>query len=172
MILFYLQLAYIALQILCWVAGGDEEDEDDQLVEGLSTYQEALKKDDQSLIQGQEEYYKAKYGIETYSSEMYHKLKTAEVADDEHIIMGVATYRLLENIKYVQGFQYEPPKLNAGKPTREGRIFICTDQSEGAEKKNEPDQQDVNYLAVFFAYIDTEKRKSISFDTSAGQKLL
>ena len=50
MILFYLQLGYIALQILCWVAGGDDEDEDDQLVEGLSTYQEALKLDDQALV--------------------------------------------------------------------------------------------------------------------------
>ena len=73
---------------------------------------------------------------------MYHKLKTAEVADDEHIIMGVATYRLLENIKYVQGFQYEPPKLNAGKPTREGRIFICTDQSEGCLLYTSPSPRD------------------------------
>ena len=83
------------------------------------------------MVQGQEEYNKAKYGIETYSAEMYQKLKDAEVADDEHIIMGVATYRLLENIKYVQGFQYEPPKLLKGTPTREGRIFITTDESEG-----------------------------------------
>ena len=98
---------------------------------------------------------------------MYQKLKEAEVADDEHIIMGVATYRLLENIKYVQGFQYEPPKLLKGTPTREGRIFITTDESEGGEKKNEPDQQDVNYLAVFFAYIDTVRRKNVQFDTSA-----
>ena len=119
------------------------------------------------MVQGQEEYNKAKYGIETYSPEMYQKLKEAEVADDEHIIMGVATYRLLENIKYVQGFQYEPPKLMKGTPTREGRIFITTDESEGGEKKNEPDQQDVNYLAVFFAYIDTARRKNVQFDTSA-----
>ena len=168
MILFYLQLAYIALQIFCWVVSSAEEDEDDQLVEGLSTYQEALKLDDQALVQGQEEYYKGKYGIETYSAEMYQKLKDAEVADDEHIIMGVATYRLLENIKYVQGFQYEPPKMLKGTPTREGRIFIATDESEGAEKKNQPDQQDVNYLAVFFAYIDAAKRKNVQFDTSAA----
>ena len=120
------------------------------------------------MVQGQEEYYKAKYGIETYSAEMYQKLKDAEMADDEHIIMGVATYRLLENIKYVQGFQYEPPKMLKGTPTREGRIFIATDESEGAEKKNQPDQQDVNYLAVFFAYIDAVKRKNVQFDTSAA----
>ena len=120
------------------------------------------------MVQGQEEYYKGKYGIETYSAEMYQKLKEAEVADDEHIIMGVATYRLLENIKYVQGFQYEPPKMLKGTPTREGRIFIATDESEGAEKKNQPDQQDVNYLAVFFAYIDAAKRKNVQFDTSAA----
>ena len=92
----------------------------------------------------------------------------AEVADDEHIIMGVATYRLLENIKYVQGFQYEPPKMVKGTPTREGRIVIATDESEGGEKKNEPEQHDVNYLAVFFAYIDTIKRKNVQFDTSAA----
>ena len=103
---------------------------------------------------------------------MYQKLKDAQVADDEHIIMGVATYRLLENIKYVQGFQYEPPKLLKGTPTREGRIFIMTDETEGAEKKNEPDQQDVNYLAVFFAYIDPAKRKNINFNVEAGQSLL
>ena len=92
MILFYLQLAYIALQIFCWVVSSDEEDEDDQLVEGLSTYQEALKLDDQALVQGQEEYNKAKYGIETYSPEMYQKLKEAEVADDEHIIMNELSF--------------------------------------------------------------------------------
>jgi len=127
-----------------------------------------MKLDDQALVQGQEEYYKGKYGIETYSAEMYQKLKEAEVADDDHIIMGVATYRLLENIKYVQGFQYEPPKMLKGTPTREGRIFIATDESEGAEKKNQPDQQDVNYLAVFFAFIDAAKRKNVQFDTSAA----
>ena len=142
MILFYLQLGYIALQILCWVAGGDDEDEDDQLVEGLSTYQEALKLDDQALVQGQEEHYKKEYGIETYSPEMYHKLKTAEMADEEHIIMGVATYRLLENIKYVQAFQYEPPKMSKdGTTSREGRIFISTDETvEASGKANEPVQ--------------------------------
>lgn len=46
MILFYLQLAYIALQILSWVASSGEEEEDDQLVEGLASYQDALKRDD------------------------------------------------------------------------------------------------------------------------------
>lgn len=127
-----------------------------------------MKLDDQALVQGQEEYYKGKYGIETYSAEMYQKLKEAEVADDDHIIMGVATYRLLENIKYVQGFQYEPPKMLKGTPTREGRIFIATDEEKDTEKKNQPDQQDVNYLAVFFAYIDAAKRKNVQFDTSAA----
>ena len=127
-----------------------------------------MKLDDQALVQGQEEYYKGKYGIETYSPEMYQKFKEAEVADDDHIIMGVATYRLLENVKYVQGFQYEPPKLLKGTPTREGRIFIATDEEEGTEKKNQPDQQDVNYLAVFFAFIDPARRKNVQFDTSAA----
>ena len=52
------------------------------------------------------------------------------------------------NIKYTQGFQYEPPKLVDGKAVRDGRIVISTDESKDGEKRNEPEQHDANYLAI------------------------
>lgn len=39
--------------------------------------------------------------MKTFSDEQYGQLKNADVADEEHIIMGCATYRLLDSIFYV-----------------------------------------------------------------------
>lgn len=78
----------------------DEEDEDDQLVEGLQDYYIALKKDDKSVLIGQEETFIRDYAVKTFSDDQFYKLKYAETADDESIIMGVATYRLLDSLDY------------------------------------------------------------------------
>ena len=153
-------------------ADEDEEDEQDQLVEGLSEYYEALKKEDKNIVCGQEDYYKYNFNIKTYSDEQYGKLKNADVADEEHIIMGCATYRLLDSILYVQAFQYEPPKLQEnGTTKRDGVIFITTDEDEDVpleEKANDLSQADATYLAVYFPYLPTDKQKKINFDTSLG----
>ena len=127
-LLFFGQCLYI-LGKICFDYGGAEEEEGDQLEEGLSQYQDALKEDDQKLIQGQEEYYMNNYdfAIKTYSDEQYRKLKNATVTDEEHIIMGCATYRLLDSLSYVQFFQYEAYKMStSGYPERDGIIFITT----------------------------------------------
>jgi hypothetical protein len=68
-ILFFLQVVYFILAWLCGWGGDEEEDEGEQLVEGLSSYQDALKKDDQQLIQGQEDYYLKEFQVKTYSDE-------------------------------------------------------------------------------------------------------
>ena len=69
-------------------------------------------------------------------------MKNSTVADDEHIIMGCATYRLLDSLTYVQAFQYEAPKMqNDGSTKRDGVIFITTDEDENKpveEKENDP----------------------------------
>ena len=82
--------------------------------------------------------------MKTFSDEQYGQLKNADVADEEHIIMGCATYRLLDSIFYVQAFQYEPPKYNAELDTteRDKVIFITTNDDEDtplAEKEYEED---------------------------------
>ena len=149
--------------IQCLFGSDEEEDEGEQLVEGLDEYYEALKRDDKNIIMGQEEYYKYNFAIKTYSDEQYGKLKNSGVADEEHIIMGCATYRLLDSLAYVQAFQYEAPKMqDDGTTKRDGVIIITTDEREDvpmAEKENDKAQHDATYLAVYFAYMPTDKQK-------------
>jgi len=47
---------------------------------------------------GQEEYYMKNFKLKTYSDEQYGKIKKAVQTDEEHIIMGTATYRLLDSL--------------------------------------------------------------------------
>ena len=77
----------------------EEEDDEDQLVEGLADYYDALKDADKAALIGQEEYF-FKYKVKTFSDEQFSKLKQSETADLEKIIMGVATYRILDNLTY------------------------------------------------------------------------
>ena len=73
--------------------------------------------------------------------------------------MGCATYRLLDNLVYVQHFQYEPPKMTDAGPKRDGVIFITTDEDKekpSDEKQNDLSQADATYLAVNFAYLSLE----------------
>lgn len=172
-LMFFLLVLYRIVQ--CIWGGEEEEDDSDQLTEGLDEYYNALKTEDKAIIRGQEEYYKKNFGIATYSDEQYGKLRNAGLADDDHIIMGCATYRLLDSLTYVQAFQYEAPKLqNDGSTKRDEVIFITTDEDEKKKiEEKEPDykQGDATYLAVYFPYLATEKQKRINFDTSEGKEL-
>lgn len=75
---------WLLILIICWglfkkitgvCSGDDDEDEGDQLVEGLADYYEALKKGDKSSIIGQEETMLAQYQVKTFSDEQFGKLK-------------------------------------------------------------------------------------------------
>jgi len=130
-LVFFVQFIYLVLKCFFGSDEEEEEDPDNQLVEGLADYYEALKRDDKNIVMGQEEYYKSNFLLKTYSDEQYGKMKNADVADQEKIIMGCATYRLLDSLLYVQAFQYEPPKLqDDGSTVRDGVIVICTDDRE------------------------------------------
>lgn len=101
----------------------------------------------------------------------------AKTTDEEHIIMGCATYRLLDSMFYVQAFQYEPPiyKTDTRTTERERVIFITTDDNEDvplAEKTYDEAQHDATYLAVYFAYLPAELQECIDFDTSNGRQLI
>ena len=96
--------------------------------------------------------------------------------DPEKIIMGCATYRLLDSLVYVQLFQYEAPKMqDNGYPKRDGVIFITTDERKDVkseEKDNDLSQADATYLAINFPYMKPEMQKRVNFDTSNGQAIL
>ena len=126
---FFLILYYTYRQVM---GIEDEEEEQKELVEGLADYYDALKLEDKRIIRGQEEHYVNKFRMKTFSDEQYGKLKNADQADEEHIIMGCATYRLLDSELYVQAFQYEPPKYieKQGITERDRVIFITTDDDE------------------------------------------
>ena len=126
---FFLILYYTYRQVM---GIEDEEEEQKELVEGLADYYDALKLEDKRIIRGQEEHYVNKFRMKTFSDEQYGKLKNADQADEEHIIMGCATYRLLDSELYVQAFQYEPPKYieKTGVTERDRVIFITTDDDE------------------------------------------
>lgn len=115
-----------------WCGGSNEEEEDDGLVEGLAEYYDALKDSDKACLIGQEEYFK-RYGVKTFTDEQFSKLKQSETADLEKIIMGVATYRILDNLQYQQDLQYEPNRKKAdGSCERDGVILISTDERKPA----------------------------------------
>jgi len=69
-------------------------------VEGLEDYYDALKAGDKSITIGQEETMIRQYNVKTFSDEQMIGIKNAGQADKEKIIMGVATYRILENLAY------------------------------------------------------------------------
>ena len=151
----------------------EEEDEGDQLVEGLADYYEALKLGDKASIIGQEETMLAQYQIKTFSDEQFKKLKVADTADTEKIIMGVASYRLLEDMIYQQAYQYEPArKQDDGSCRRDDVILISTQAGEDPKNcVNEPLQQDITYLAVNLAYVPENKRRTFNMDTSEGKPI-
>ena len=93
--------------------------------------------------------------------------------EDDKIIMGVATYRILESLTYQQFFQYEPAQKKAdGTCQRDNVIIVSTQEDEDPRNiVNEPLQQDVTYLACNLAYIPENKRTSLNFDTSEGKSL-
>ena len=80
---------------------------------------------------GQEDYYKYNFGVKTYSDDCYAKIKGSSVEDKENCFQGCATYRLLDNINYQQGFQFEGPISQPGGSTkRDGVIKVTTDESD------------------------------------------
>jgi hypothetical protein len=87
--------------------------------------------------------------------------------------MGVATYRVLESLTYMQTFQYEPAKkMPDGVCKRDGVILISTQEDEDPKNiVNEPMQQDATYLVVNLAYIPDHKRGALNLDTSKGKAL-
>jgi hypothetical protein len=97
----------IIYKLICWCTGwGDESEEDDegdQLVEGLLDYYDALKDDDRAALIGHEEVLAYKYGIKTFSDERLRKLQSSSCETEEEkqkMIMGVATYRILDSLQY------------------------------------------------------------------------
>ena len=66
-IVFVILIICFAVKSLC--CRDDEESEQEDLVEGLSDYYEALKIDDIITITGQEEYYRNNFDLKRYSNE-------------------------------------------------------------------------------------------------------
>ena len=98
-------------------------------------------------------------------------MKNSETTDVEHVIMGVASYRILESLDYQQGLQYEPSRLKpSGQCERDNVILITTQEGEAPENvENEPNQMDATYLAINLAYVPDEKRANFTMDTSGGK---
>lgn len=89
--------------------------------------------------------------------------------------MGVATYRLLDNLTYKQGLQYEPNmKKDDGTSGRDGVILITTDENpppEGERPIGDPQQMDATYLAINLAFLPKTQQQSFNMDTSNGKTL-
>lgn len=171
----WLFFGLMAYQIFTYffVSSEEEEEDDDQLVEGLEDYYVALKEEDKAICIGQEETMLRQYGVKTFEDQQFVDLKNASTAELDKIIMGVATYRLLESLQYQQEMQYEPAKKKAdGTCQRDGNIIVSTQEDEDPKHcVNEPEQQDATYLAVNLAYIPDSKRSTLNFDTSNGKTL-
>jgi len=171
----WMLILIISWSMFCWITGyaSDEEEEDDQLVEGLADYYDALKDSDKSSIIGQEETFKSKYNVRTFSDEAFSKMKNSTTVDVESVIMGVATYRLLESLDYQQALQYEPARMKEdGTARRDNVILISTQEGEDAANvDNEEAQMDATFLAVNLAFVPDAKRETFNMDTSNGQPI-
>jgi len=131
----WLLIFIILFKLICWCTGwGDGgDDESDQLVEGLADYYDALKDADKSTLLGHEDQLAYKYGCKTFSDERLSKLKSSETVDVEKVIMGVATYRILDSLQYQQALQYEPIRMTADGAKRDNVIMISTKEGEMPE---------------------------------------
>lgn len=76
----------------------DDEEEDDQLCEGLSNYYDALEETDKKINIGSEKWYLDKYKTRTFSEAQFDRLQSSESAELEKIIMGTGTYRALDSL--------------------------------------------------------------------------
>lgn len=99
--------------------------------------------------------------------------------------MGVATYRILDNLEYQQALQYEPARYNRSTGTcdRDNVIVISTQEPtkdangnevpvDNNEIVNEPLQQDATYCAVNFSFLPDDKKLTFNMDTSDGKALM
>lgn len=80
----WILILIIVFRMVCWCTGwgsDDEEDEGEQLVEGLSNYYDALKDTDRSMLVGHETELVSKYGVKTFADERFAKLKVSSVQD-------------------------------------------------------------------------------------------
>ena len=70
-------------------------------MEGLENYFDAFKASDKKVSIGIEETMIRQYGIKTYSDQQFNDIKNAkDEVDDDKIIMGIASYRILESRNY------------------------------------------------------------------------
>ena len=163
--------------IFCWATGRNEESEDEDeegmLVEGLEEYYVALKDDDKASLIGSEDSFSYEYGVKTFSDDQLYKLKQSGTADKEKIIMGVATYRILDNLAYQQALQYEPIVRQADGTSCRANVVRVSTQEDSTDSKpiNEPACLDVTYLAINLAYVPEDKKKTFNFDTSNGKTI-
>lgn len=113
------------------------------------------------------------YQVKTFPDQGFADLKNAQNAELDKMIMGVATYRILDSRAYQQAFQYEPSmKKEDGTCGRDGNIVISTQLDEDPKNiVNEPLQHDVTYLACNLHFIPANKRASLNFDTSEGKSI-
>ena len=140
----------------------------------MVNYQDALKEADRSSLLGQEETFKSKYGVKTFSDEQFTKLVNSETAALDKIIQGISTYRMLDSLEYQQALQYEPARKRAdGTCCRDNAVFITTnlEEEEGKVRENETDQMDATYLAINLAFLPKEKMLKFNMDTSGENNL-
>lgn len=131
----FLFIAIISFYILRWLKGMilDDEEEDDQLTEGLSDYYNAVMDHDRANNIGQEKYFLEKFKMRTFTEAQFARLQKSECDNPEKIIMSCGTYRPLDNLRYQQEFQYEPMRLEGdGSIKRDNVIFISTQEGEDA----------------------------------------
>jgi hypothetical protein len=94
-----------------------EEDEDQVEDEGLAPYWQAYRDEDRPTVIGLE-MHNIEKGYKTYTDEQFSNLQaSSQVKDNNYVMQDVPSYRILENINYLQDFQFEPKRYENGKLT-------------------------------------------------------
>lgn len=107
---------------------GDVEDEYDPEkcdFEDLVPYFDSIPSGKRQALLDNEKYYKEKYGIQTYTNACWNRLKNSKTSQmQEKVIEDEPTYRVIEQVDYVNNFQYIVPYSDAYKVMLEGKVMI------------------------------------------------
>lgn len=88
------------------------------IVEGLDDYFHAIDAEHKQHMIDTENYYINKFGIYTFEAHQFERLKNSPKFGHKFIV-GVPTYRILDNNFYRHDLQFYPPHVDSHKEDRE-----------------------------------------------------
>lgn len=127
-----------------------KEQQDDEMVEDLADYYNAIDQGDKDRIIASETYYIQNFQTKTFEEKQFEDLKASNSESIEKIIMGVPTYRILDDSRYKQLLQFDVPNVEKVKLYDSENNQIVTQETDREHFRREMNNV---YLALNLAFI-------------------